>query len=232
MIDDKSRLIRLLPAVKGWSARLVQGSAIAVVCIAYVAMSLGQQSYWDSNLLVYVRGHQLYPENPYASISLGREYSRLGAHDRAIALVEDGFRRLPDEVRVPYAVAEVYIAAGRNREGRSALEYALRLAPPKSETSMASVAGLWGRLGDYDQAIDLCNEALSTDSNLYSALYNCGNIELMAGHYSEAERLLQRAVEASPQLAAPRHFLGRALFLSGNNTEAQAYLGQAVDMEQ
>jgi len=46
------------------------------------------------------------------------------------------------------------------------------------------------------------------EPNLYSALYNCGNIDLMDGRYKEAEHLLSRAMELDPQQAGPKHFLG------------------------
>jgi len=225
--------IRLLPALRVWSAGAVQGAAIAVICVAYIGVSLPQQAYWDSDLLIYMRGHQLYPENPYASIGLGREYSRRGVHDRAIALVEDGFRRRLDDTRLTFALAEVYIAAGRMDAGRSALEYGLREMPEyvESETGASTVAALWAQLGDYDRALELCSKVLARDPNLYSGLYNCGNIQIMAGHYGAAERLLGRALQSAPQMAAPRHFLGRALLLDGKNAEAQAYLSQAVAMD-
>jgi len=228
-----AKAIRLLPAVKGWSSVAVQGTAIAVVCVAYVGMSLPQQAYWDSDLLIYARGHQLYPENPYASIGLGREYSHRGAYDRAITLVEDAVRRNPDDTYEVYGLAEVYIVAGRKTEGRKVLEYALSLTPEyvESETGSSTVAALWGELGEYDRAFAICSKLLVRAPDLYSALYNCGNIQLMSGHYREAEPLLARAVQAAPELAAPRHFLGRALFLDGNNAEGQAYLSQAVAMD-
>jgi tetratricopeptide (TPR) repeat protein len=225
--------LRSLPPLRAWRARTVQGVAVLALCCAYVGASIPQQAYWNSNLLITLRGHELYPDNAYASIGLGREYSIRGAHDRAIPLLEDAARRAPENTYTAYALAEGYIAAGRKVEGRKALEYALRITPGyvKSETGMASIAALWGRLGEYDRAIDLCNQSLAADPDLYSALYNCGNIELMAGHYGQAERLLQRAVIASPQLAAPRHFLGRALLLGGRNAEAQPYLRQAAGMD-
>lgn len=225
--------IRLLPAAKDWSAGAMQGVAIAVVGIAYLGMSLPQQAYWNSDLLIYARGHQLYPENPYASIGLGREYSRLGVHDRAIALVEDAVNRNPADRQLAYALAEVYIAGGRGDRGRAALEYALHVMPEyaESETGAATVAALWGQLGDYARASDLCSKVLARDPNLYSALYNCGNIQLMAGHYAAAEQLLRGAVQSAPQLAAPRHFLGRALLLGGKNAQGQAFLSEAAAMD-
>lgn len=225
--------IRLLPALRGVSAKAVQGIVIAVVCVSYVGMSLPQQAYWDSDLVIYMRGYQLYPQNPYAAIGLGREYSRRGAHDRAITLVEEAVRNNPNDGQAIYALAEVYIAAGRLDQGRKTLEYALRVLPEyaESETGTSTVAALWGMLGNYDQALGLCDRILAKDPNLYSALYNCGNIELMSGNYVAAEHLLRRALQSAPGLAAPRHFLGRALLQQGRNSEAQPYLSQAVAMD-
>jgi len=63
-------------------------------------------------------------------------------------------------------------------------------------------------MGDYDRALALCSEILEKEPDLYSALYNCGNIHLMDGQYKDAEQLLSRAVQLVPEQAAPRHFLG------------------------
>jgi protein O-mannosyl-transferase len=228
-----AKCLRLLPSLRSWSSARVQGFAALALCGAYVGVSIPQQTYWASDLLVTYRGHQLYPDNTYASIGLAREYSIRGAHERAIPLVEDAVKGDAENTYAAFALAEVYIAAGRNEEGRRALEYALRITPgyAESETGLASIAALWGKLGDYERANDLCRQALALDPRLYSALYNCGNIELVAGHYVQAQRLLARAVEVAPDLAAPRHFLGRALLLQGRNTEARPYLLQAVTMD-
>ena len=96
---------------------------------------------------------------------------------------------------------------------------------------MAGVAGLYGQMGDYRAGFALCSEILAKEPNLYSALYNCGNIHLMDGQYKDAEQLLSRAVQLVPEQAAPKHFLGRALLQDGRNAEAQPYLLQAAVMD-
>jgi Flp pilus assembly protein TadD len=130
----------------------------------------------------------------------------------------------------PLALAEAYIHAGRFEEGRVWLD---RVNPQyaKSEVGMAGLAGLYGQMGDYERAFALCSEILEMEPNLYSALYNCGNIHLMDGQYHEAEQLLSRAVQLVPEQAAPKHFLGRALLEEGRNAEAQPYLLQAAAMD-
>ncbi len=222
--------LRRLPSIKRWNAQAVQGCAVVVLCGAYVCASLAQQVYWGSDLLMLVRGQSLYPGNPYAVAGLAKEYSQRGAHDRAIELAQSVVKDHPEYGYGPLALAEAYIHAGRFEEGRVWLE---RVDPDyaKSEVGMAGLAGLYGQMGDYERALALCSEILEKEPNLYSALYNCGNIHLMDGQYKDAERLLSRAVQLVPEQAAPKHFLGRALLQDGRNAEAQPYLLQAAAMD-
>ncbi len=222
--------LRRLPSFKRWDARAVQLCAALILCGAYGCASLAQQVYWGSDLLVLMRGQSLYPGNPYALAGLAKEYSQRGAHDRAIALAQLAVREHPEYGYGPLALAEAYIHAGRFEEGRLWLN---RVNPDyaKSEVGMAGLAGLYGEMGDYQQAFVLCSEVLDKEPNLYSALYNCGNIHLLDGQYRDAEQLLARAVQLVPEQAAPKHFLGRALLQDGRNAEAQPYLQQATAMD-
>jgi protein O-mannosyl-transferase len=222
--------LRRLPSIKQWSIQSVQVGAVILLCSGYVCASLAQQVYWGNDLLLLVRGQALYPGNPYTMAGLAKEYSQRGANDRAIALAEAVVREHPEYGYGPLALAESYIRAGRFEEGRVWLE---RVNPDyaKSEMGMAGVAALYGQMGDYQRAFALCSEVLEKEPNLYSALYNCGNIHLVDGQYKEAEQLLARAVQLVPEQAAPKHFLGRALLQDGQNTDAQPYLLQAVVMD-
>jgi len=222
--------LRRLPSIKGWSAQVVQGCAVLVLCVGYVGASIAQQVYWGNDLLLVARGQSLYPGSPYAVAGLAKEYSQRGAHERAIELAQSVVRDHPEYGYGPLALAEAYIRAGRFEEGRVWLD---RVNPDysKSEIGMAGLAGLYGQMGDYERALALCSEILDNEPNLYSGLYNCGNIHLMNGQYREAEQLLSRAVQLVPEQAAPRHFLGRALLQDGRNAAAQPYLLQAAAMD-
>jgi protein O-mannosyl-transferase len=222
--------LRRLPSIKQWNAQAVQVGAVVILSCGYVCASLAQQVYWSSDLLLLVRGQALYPGNPYAVAGLAKEYSQRGAHDRAIELARSVVKDHPEYGYGPLALAEALIHAGQFEEGRVWLD---RVDPEyaKSEVGMAGVAGLYGQMGDYDHALALCSEILAKEPNLFSALYNCGNIHLMDGKYKEAEKLLRRAVELDPVQAAPRHFLGRALLKDGRNAEAQPQLLQAAQMD-
>lgn len=222
--------LRRLPAMRQWHASAVQLCAVIVLCGGYLCASLAQQVYWGNDLLLLLRGNALYPGNPYTMAGLAKQYSERGANDRAIGLAEAVVREHPEYGYGPLALAEAYIRDGRFAEGRVWLN---RVNPDyaKSEVGMAGVAGLYGQMGDYQQALALCAEILEKEPDLYSALYNCGNIHLLDGQYKDAERLLSRAVELVPEQSGPKHFLGRAFLLDGQNAKAQPYLLQAAAMD-
>ena len=225
--------LRRLPTIRQWKAKTVQGWAIAVLCLFYACASIAQQTYWGNNLLVAIRGEQLYPENPYAMVELSSEYSRRGAHDRAIELAQRAVRQHPEYVYGLLALAEANIRAEHYEEGRKWLDQFVSESPEfvHSLTGMASLAGLYGRLGDYGRADSLCSEILTKEPDLYSALYNCGNMRFLSGDYSGAEQLLSRAVRLELLDPAPKFFLGRTLLQDGRNEEAQPYLRQAAAMD-
>jgi protein O-mannosyl-transferase len=225
--------LRLLPSLRAWRAKSLQVGAAVALCSFYVAASLSQQVYWGNGFLVLLRGQSLYPRNPSVMVGLAAEYSERGAHDKAIELAQEAVRDHPEYVEALQALAETNIRAGHFEEGRTWLErfLAANLDFVKSETGMAAVAGMYGQMGDYNRALDYCDDILAQDPNLYSALYNCGNIHMLAGKYAEAERLLSHAIEVVPQEAAPKHYLGRTLLQDGRNREAQPYLQAAVAMD-
>jgi tetratricopeptide (TPR) repeat protein len=228
-----AKALRHLPRIRNWSAKAVQACAVAVLCLFYAGASIAQQTFWANNFLVALRGQQLYSENPYTMVLLSAEYSQRGAYDRAIELAQNAVREHPEYIYGMLALAEANIRAGHFEEGRKALDRFVSVSPEfeQSETGMASLAGLYGRMGDLDRATGFCDKVLAKEPNLYSALYNCGNIQLMAGKYTVAEQLLSHAVSLEPLEAAPKHYLGRALLQDGRNQEAQALLQAAVAID-
>jgi tetratricopeptide (TPR) repeat protein len=222
--------LKRLPAVRGMRAQTVQAVAAFGLCAGYCLASLSQQVYWASDLLVLTRGQNLYPGNPYTMLGLAAEYSARGANDEAIRLTEEVAREHPEYGNVPLALAESYIRAGRLEEGRDWLNRALAASRDyaASETGMATLIGLYGRLGDFDRAFSYCDSVLTKEPELYTALYNCGNVHLMKGQYHQAEDLLGRAIAINPESAEPKYYLGRALLGDGKPTEAEAYLRAAL----
>ena len=228
-----AKLIRLLPGLNKVNSAAVQALATSALVLAYCVGTYAQQVYWGSELLVFARGNALYPNSPYAAVGFAKELSRRGSYDRAIRLMTDAIQENPDLVPAYFFLAEAYTKAGDKEKARTALEKYIEILPAAqvSEISQIDVAGIYGQLGDYDRALSLCSQVLKTEPDLYSALYNCGNIDLMAGHYADAEKLLTLAVREAPEEAAPNYFLGRVFFQTNRPKEAETSFRKAVALD-
>jgi tetratricopeptide (TPR) repeat protein len=228
-----AKAIRLLPPIRGIGAQATQAVATTLLIIAFAAGCVAQQVFWANEVLLYYRGHSLYPEYPEATAGYANQLSRLGDHEKAIALLKQAVRQKPDNGLFYYFLAEACIRGGRMDEGRQVLETALKVLPEhaQAELGMAEVAGLYGRLGDYEHALQLCSQVLQQEPDLYAALYNCGNINFLSGRYGEAEKLLTHAVQVSPDQAPSNYYLGRVLLQDGRESQAERYLQRATELE-
>jgi tetratricopeptide (TPR) repeat protein len=225
--------IVLLPSLGKTSVKTVQVTAVVLICLAYV-IGDSQQIYWDTDLTIFRRGVALYPNSGYAEVGLARVLQRVpGEEDHAINLLKEAVAQSPGNRTAYYLLAEAYSRKGNRTEGRAALEKGLALTKNTSgaEIETADLAGIYGRLGDYDRALSLCSEVLTKSPDLVSALYNCGNVSFEAGQYAEGEKLLTRAVEQDPGEAGPLFWLGRVHFEMGRFSEAERDFRRAIAIQ-
>jgi len=225
-----AKVIRFLPGIRVAKPLTWQIVTATILTLAYCGGTVSQQVYWGSELLVFARGYQLYPDSAYAAVGYAKELAKRGGYDRAVDLMSQAIKKHPETVPAYFFLAETYTKAGDKADGRAMLEKYLTMLPPEqvSEVSQTDVAGLLGQLGDYDRALAICSKVLARDPDLYSALYDCGNINLLAGHYREAESLLLRATSAAPGQANPNYFLGRVYMQTGRPAEAEAAFRRAI----
>ena len=228
-----AKAIFLLPDIKSFRSLRLRAAAVGALALGYCVGTYAQEVYWASELLIFSRGHSLYPSSDYAALGLAKELSRRGGYDRAIELIEGVIKNHPDNDRAYFSLAETYIRANRMELGREMLDRAVALSHGTltSETSKIDLAGLYSQLGDYDRALALCSQVLQQDPNLYSALYDCGNTNFLSRRYADAESLLSRAVLAAPGQAGPNYFLGRVYFQTGRTNEAEASFRKAVALD-
>ncbi len=218
-----AKAIRLMPAVAKISVRTVQVAMAVLVLLGFTALN-AQQIYWDNELEVFQRGHDLYPDSNYARVGLARMLEQGGKNDQAIDLLLESIRQKPNRPPAYYLLAEAYSRIGDMQKGKLALAQALARTsdPTEGEMEIADLAGLYSRLGEFDQAIQLCNLVLAKEPDLLTALYNCGNANFQLARYSEAEKLLSHAVAVAPGEPAALYWLGRVYLETGRLPEAQA----------
>jgi len=130
-------------------------------------------------------------------------------------------------------LAEAYSRVGRQVEGRRELAIAVTLLknPTEGELDTADLAGLYGRLGDYERGEQLCAAVLSSSPDLLRALYNCGVIEFQVGKYADAEKLLTKAVEQTPGEPSVLYWRGRVRLAASELPQAERDLARATEIK-
>jgi len=225
-----AKAIRLLPALTRMSARAVQTAATAVVLLGFV-VGCSQQIYWANELALFQRGSDLYPDSEYARVGFARVLQRIGQNERAVELLKLAISKEPRRYAAYYLLAEAYARMGDREDGRRVLAQGLALSPDPGEMDTADLAGLYGRLGDYDHALQLCTAVLRQEPDLLSALYNCGTINFELARYEEAEKLLSRAVRLAPEEPAAIYWLGRVYLQTNRAAEAQSAFRKALALQ-
>ena len=170
-----AKAIALLPPLGKMSARVTQVSAVCLICVAFT-FGASQQIYWNSDLSIFQRGTDLYPDNQYAQVGLARVLERIpGEENRAIDVLTKTIAQSPGSPTAYFLLAEAYSRTGNLAEGRAALAKSLSFSPDiDGDVEKADLAGLYGRLGDYASAQNLCSKVLASSPDLLSGLYNCG----------------------------------------------------------
>ena len=225
-------LVRRLPALGNVSSRSVQVAAVVLLTLAYCVGTCSQQIYWSSDLLIYLRGNALYPNSPFAAVGFAKELNRRGAYDHAKELAEGVLKSRPDYGPAYLQLADTYLRTGQKEMARTFLNRGLAAYSSllNSEIGKIDIAGMYGQLGDYDRALSLCSTVLRQEPDLYSALYNCGNVNLLAGHYADAESMLSRVIAADPAQANPYFFLGRVYMQTDRPADADKAFRRAIEL--
>jgi tetratricopeptide (TPR) repeat protein len=227
--------IRLLPSLAFLSAFRVQAAAATIVLVS-ISLGAEQQIYWADELALFQRGHDLYPDSVYASLGLARMLGRAHANDRALEILKQTIAEHPKNVGsgAYFLLSEAYSRAGDKAAAKEALARALATMrePITGELELADLAGFLGRVGDYDQATRVCDKLLEKAPDLLSAVFNCGNVQLQAGHPNEAAELLAKAVALAPTQSDPVFWLGRAYLQAGRVPEAKEAFQKAISLNE
>ena len=103
-----------------------------------------------------------------------------------------------EELRVMLESGLVLREAGRLDEAERIFLGVCELAP-KSDVPLVALSSLAVRRGDFDEALRLCDEALSTDPNSVFARVHHAEVLLYQQRREEAETELRDIIETAPE---------------------------------
>jgi len=138
------------------------------------------------------------PDNPVYSFLLGKQLFSKGELDKAQAKLEEAFRKKPDSLDFALNLALVYSAQKKHLQAKDVLAAFSEL--PEGPYQLYFLLGKSHQaLGEFDQAIDTYNRALShygLNSNLLNSIGEC---YYRLGIWDEALAAWEKSLEINPQ---------------------------------
>jgi tetratricopeptide (TPR) repeat protein len=164
----------------------------------------------------------------YLALAQVQEGSNLSAGIRRLQQAIETHR--PSRAEVYYRLARAYSRIGDLeadiRWCREALRRDAAFVPALKELADAAT-----KQGDFAEASQALEKAVSLHPDDATALADLGNVYLQQGRADDAERALRRALEADPTLPPANNTMGLAMLRKGRADAAETYFREAIRMQ-
>jgi Tfp pilus assembly protein PilF len=199
----------------------------AVVALMFLACSFGvlaQQVYWASDLLVFHRGYELYPQNVTAVKNLAYLFNRQGDPAAAMTLIQQAVRTDPDDYFSHWVLAIVDSEFHQDEQAQQELSIAVNLAPQyflESAHGLSNLGMAFATAHQYDQAETYLKRSLDLEPDSSPTLVYMGLVLLRTDRSAEAEAYLRKAAAVDPEAYDVNSALGMLAQIRGDRALAE-----------
>jgi tetratricopeptide (TPR) repeat protein len=151
-----------------------------------------------------------------------------GDRDRAFTLLEGVARQFPRDTQTQFALADMYVDAGRGMDGEQVLRQLLRLEPDNADALNYLGYLLANENRGLDEAIRLIQRALDADPGNPAFLDSLGWAYYRQRDFEQAERYLAPAAERLPANSVIQDHFGDVLAERGRLQDAIAAWTRAL----
>ena len=174
---------------------------------------------------------QLAPNNYDVWFILGSLYVQQDKLDRGIKVLNRAEKLAPEQAGVLLRLGEAYFQKGDYETAREKLEAGLEIEGGSSSDALFSLGNTYLKLAEYDQAIDVYEEAFAQEKTFWPALNNVGLVEYEQGNFAEAIAKWESVIEVDGKQAEPKLALAVALFTEGEVDKAIELGKSALELD-
>ncbi|MFC1591205.1 tetratricopeptide repeat protein [Thermodesulfobacteriota bacterium] len=139
--------------------------------------------------------------------NIGKTYIKMGAHDRAVSVLQEVLARDGGNAPARYSLGVARALQGRLDEAIAAYEAAISLAPDEAEYHN-NLGNAWLNKDVPDRAAGHFTRALQLDPGYARAYFNLGNARIRQGRPREAVAAYQKSIELDPAFPTTHANLG------------------------
>jgi tetratricopeptide (TPR) repeat protein len=163
--------------------------AIDTMMLYYTGMAASRADLLDESIKYYELAREVNCPEPDLYVFLKQKYFMKGDTAKGVEILEDGFKKDPDNQSILIELINYYLT---NNRGEEALEY-LQIAQKDDPTNLSFIfaeATLYDKLGETDKALETYNRCIEIDPDYFNAYYNIGVM-----YYNNAVEMYKAADE-------------------------------------
>ena len=161
--------------------------------------------------------------------AMGRAYRATGDSESAIAILTKGIERDPSDQETRYLLGQTLLAAGREREGRSALRDYQQLQERITQTNSLLETGVErAQAGDLAGAEKALREAVKLAPRYAPVLQTLGTVLLNRGSAQPALEMFKQSLAVNPLNSETYLNMGAAHLRLGNLNDALQVTQKAI----
>jgi tetratricopeptide (TPR) repeat protein len=214
--------------------RVLALTALAGLCVFYGALTIRQNSYWQTPQVFFERTLAYAPDSPRILRNLGRIYLDQGRYQEAVTLYQRALTVTPDEPELYIDLGGVYEQMGEKDRANS--EYQRALALYEKEVGRGEISAvthnnlgfLYAKAGDLDRARDAFKKAIAMDPYFVDAHNNLNAIAQHEQTPQEVIAFYQKTAGLDPDAPEACYSLGSAYEKLGQDREALRFYEKAV----
>jgi Flp pilus assembly protein TadD len=176
-------------------ARLPLAALCGAVCLASVALTARQVSYWQSGETLFQHSLEATGDNAFALLGVADAWGAAGLDDQAITEYRSVLAIAPHDPKALLDLGALLCKLGRFEEALPPLAELVRLKPGDAEShhNLGQVLAAQGRpdeaLEQFEAAVRLKADYLDAQVSLGTVLVKLGRIDEAIAHFSEALRI-------------------------------------------
>lgn len=197
---------------------------VSALSIFFIAGVETQENYWANDLVLYERGHSLYPQNANVAKFLAATLNRENQPDKAVPILEEAIQADPKDFYGHYTLALVEAALGQPQIAEKELATAYALAPEyysDSSDGLTTMGIALSALHHYPEAERRFEQAIQREPDAALAHFYLGLTLLRTGRAPAAEEHLRKAISVNPSIDNFHWALGLARQLQGDAAGAE-----------
>jgi len=193
----------------------------------------GQEKDYDFAIKCLFKSKELEPENSKVYMNLAAFYQAKGETQKAIEILEEGYKIAPHDLQVAYFLARFYMDESPDKAEKIANENLKKEITPDMKAKFYSLLGeIYTKKDKYEDAFNYFKKAYESDTIFLNNLFNTALSAFFSKKYEDAITYFEKYAKKNPEDASAYEYIGRSYHLLKDYKKAVEYYEKSLSYKE